>query len=141
VTVRTSSAQWNGDLKSGNGEFTVGTDVYTGAYTFASRFEEGPESNPEELAGAAIASCFSMFLANVLASDGATVDSVRTEAAVHLGRVDGAPQITDIELTTRVAVSDVDDATFQEKVEASKAGCPISKLFAGANITVDATRV
>lgn len=139
MTVRTSSARWNGDLKSGTGEFTVGADVYTGAYTFASRFEEGPESNPEELAGAAIASCFSMFLANVLASDGATVESVHTEAAVHLGRVDGAPQITDVELTTRASVSGVDESTFQEKVQASKQGCPVSKLFAGANVTVDAT--
>lgn len=139
MTVRTSSAQWNGDLKSGDGTFTVGEDAWTGSYTFASRFEEGAETNPEELVGAALASCYSMFLANLLASDGATVNHVRSSAAVHLERLDDGPAVTRVELTTTASVEGVDDAGFQEKVQAAKAGCPISKLLAGAEITVDAS--
>ena len=138
MSVRTSSAQWNGDLKNGNGQFTVGEDAWTGAYTFASRFEEGPETNPEELVGAALASCYSMFLANVLASDGATVNHVRSQAKVHLERLDDGPAVTRIELTTTASVDGIDEAGFQEKVEASKK-CPISKLVTGAEVTVDAT--
>jgi lipoyl-dependent peroxiredoxin len=139
VTVRSSSAQWHGDLKSGNGEFTVGSGVYTGAYTFATRFEEAEGTNPEELLGAAHAACFSMSLANMLSADGAVVDTVRTQAKVHLERVDGSPKITRVELTTFASAAGVEDDAFQRTAQAAKDGCPVSKLFSSAEITVDAT--
>jgi lipoyl-dependent peroxiredoxin len=138
MTTRTSAATWNGDLKGGSGEVEVGDGVFTGSYTFASRFEEGEGTNPEELAGAAHAACYSMFLANVLAQAGSEPETITTQAAVHLDRVDGAPAITHVELTTRGRVPGLDAETFAEHAETAKTGCPISKLFAGASITVDA---
>ncbi len=139
MTTRTSSARWQGDLKSGNGTFAVGSGAFSGEYTFATRFEEKPGTNPEELLGAAHAACFSMSLANILAQDGATVNSIETDAAVHLERVDGSPRITKVVLTTVGDVPGLDQAAFAEKAEAAKVGCPVSNLFTGAEITLEAT--
>ncbi len=139
MTTRTASARWQGDLKAGNGTFAVGSGAFSGEYTFATRFEEKPGTNPEELLGAAHAACFSMSLSNILAQDGATVNSVETEATVHLGRVDGSPRITKVVLTTVGDVPGIDQATFAEKAEAAKVGCPVSNLFTGAEIELEAT--
>jgi len=139
VTTRTSSARWQGDLKSGSGTLALGSGAFSGEYTFVSRFEEGPGTNPEELLGAAHAACFSMSLSNILAQDGATVNSVETDATVHLERVDGSPRITKVVLTTVGDVPGLDQAAFAEKAEVAKAGCPVSNLFTGAEITVEAT--
>ena len=139
MPTRSSRAEWRGDLKQGNGEFEVGSGVFSGAYTFASRFEEGDGTNPEELIGAAHAACFSMSLANMLAQAGNPAESVRTEAVVHLEPVDGKPTIHTIELKTRGTVPGIDQATFAEHAENAKDGCPVSRLYAGATIKLEAT--
>jgi lipoyl-dependent peroxiredoxin len=142
VTTSNSSAIWTGDLPDGSGIMTVGDDRFEAPYTFASRFEgSGDAANPEELLGAALAGCFSMALANMLAKDGHTPDEVRTRAAVTLGKVDGAPAITEIALTTVGRVPGLDAETFTSYAEKAKDGCPVSKLFAGgsAEITLDVT--
>lgn len=139
MPTRTSSAEWQGDLKGGSGELAFGSGAYSGSYTYASRFEEGEGTNPEELLAAAHAGCFSMSLSNILAKDGTPPTSVRTEASVTLGTVDGAPKITKVVLRTVGEVPGVDDDTFQAKAEAAKVGCPVSKLFTGAEIEVEAT--
>lgn len=139
MTERTSSAEWRGDLTSGDGELSLGSGAFTGSYTFASRFEEGEGTNPEELIGAAHAACFSMSLANLLAKDGKPADSVRTEATVHLERVEGAPTVTRIELTTVGRVPGIDELAFRETAEVAKAACTISRLLAAAEIEVEAT--
>src|SRR6195952_690268 len=105
------TAQWKGDLKTGRGTFVAGTDI-TGNYSFKSRFEDGPGANPEQLIGAAHASCFSMALSNALAEAGTPVDSVDTEAVVTLRIVEGAPTITKIALTTVGRVPGIDEAAF-----------------------------
>ncbi len=133
------SAEWKGDLRSGNGTFTAG-DTIAGEYSFRSRFEDGPGANPEQLIAAAHASCFSMALSNMLAEAGSPPDSVRTDATVTLRPVDGAPTITKIELVTVARVPGLDDAAFQEHAAAAKAGCPVSRALAGVpEITLDAT--
>lgn len=139
MPTRSSRAEWRGELKDGNGELEVGDGVFTGAYTFASRFEEGDGTNPEELVGAAHAACFSMSLANMLAQAGTPAESVRTEAVVHLEPVDGKPTVHTIELKTRGTVSGIDQDTFAEHAENARVGCPISRLVAGATIKVEAT--
>lgn len=132
-------AEWNGDLKSGSGTFTAG-DGINGEYSFKSRFEDGPGANPEQLIAGAHASCFSMALSNILAEAGTPVDSVKTDAVVTLRLVDGAPTITKIALTTVGVVPGIDEAAFQEKAAAAKAGCPVSKALAGVpEITLEAT--
>jgi osmotically inducible protein OsmC len=133
------TAQWQGDLKGGNGTFRAG-DSISGEYSYKSRFEDGPGANPEMLIGAAHAACFSMALSNILAEAGNPPDSVDTEAVVTLRPVDGAPTITKIALTTVGRVPGIDAATFQEHAAAAKAGCPVSKALAGVpEVTLDAS--
>ena len=133
------SAEWKGDLKSGQGTFSAG-DSLSGDYSFKSRFEDGPGANPEQLIAGAHASCFSMALSNALAQAGHVPDSVRTEATVTLGRVDGAAAITKIELTTRGRVPGLDEAEFQRLAEEAKRDCPVSKALAGvSDVTLQAS--
>ena len=133
------SAEWKGDLPSGAGTFTAG-DTITGAYTFKSRFEDDPGSNPEQLIAAAHASCFSMALSNILAQAGHTAESVHTDATVTLRFVDGAPTITKIDLVTTGRVPGIDQATFEEHAKTAKVGCPVSRALAAVpEITMEAT--
>lgn len=133
------SAEWQGDLKSGNGTFKAGEDI-SGSYSFKSRFEDGNGANPEQLTGAAHAACFSMALSNALGEAGTPVDSVRTESVVTLKIVDDAPTITKIALTTFGKVPGLDDGAFQEAAQDAKENCPVSRALAGVEeITLEAT--
>jgi osmotically inducible protein OsmC len=133
------SAEWRGDLRTGTGTFTAG-DTIGGGYTFKSRFEDGPGSNPEQLIAAAHASCFSMALADAVAEAGHPADSIHTDATVTLRPVDGAPTITKFELVTVGEVPGLDEAAFVTQAEAAKAGCPVSRALAGVpEITLQAS--
>ena len=133
------SAEWKGDLPSGTGTFTAG-DTISGGYTFKSRFEDGPGSNPEQLIAAAHAACFSMALSNTLAQAGHPPDSVHTDATVTLRRVDDRPTITKIELVTVGRVPGLDEATFVEQAQAAKVGCIVSRALAAVpEITLEAS--
>ncbi|HEX3795970.1 MAG TPA: OsmC family protein [Acidimicrobiales bacterium] len=135
------TAEWKGDVPTGTGTFTAG-DSISGGYTFKSRFEDGPGSNPEQLIAAAHASCFSMALSNLLAQAGHPPDSVQTEATVTLRPVDGAPTITKIALVTVGRVPGMDESAFVEHALAAKAGCPVSRALAGVpEITLEASLV
>ena len=133
------SAEWKGDVPTGVGTFTAG-DTISGGYTFKSRFEDGPGSNPEQLIAAAHAACFSMALSNALAQAGHTAESVHTDATVTLRPVDGAPTITKIALVTTGRVPGIDQAAFAEHAQAAKVGCPVSRALAGVpEIAMEAT--
>lgn len=133
------SAEWRGDLPSGSGSFTAG-DSIEGGYTFKSRFEDGPGSNPEQLIAAAHAACFSMALSHILAQSGTPAESVRTDATVTLRPVDGSPTITAVALVTVGRVPGIDEATFKGRASEAKAGCPVSRALAGVpEITLEAT--
>jgi osmotically inducible protein OsmC len=131
MATRNGSAEWRGDLQTGSGTLTVGEGVFEGAYSFASRFEEGEGTNPEELIAGAHAACFAMALSNILATDGHPPDSVRTQARVHLRNVDGAPTLAQIELEAEGRVADLDEQEFQRYAEQAKQGCPVSRALAG----------
>jgi lipoyl-dependent peroxiredoxin len=135
MPVRKASAQWKGTLRDGAGIMKLGSGAYEGPYTFASRFESGPGTNPEELIGAAQAGCFSMFLSALLTKEGYTPTSIATTATVHLGE---GPTITLIELNTEAVVPGLDDAVFQEQAEAAKKNCPISKALTGPELKLTA---
>ena len=135
MTTRTSFAEWKGNLKDGAGTMKLASGAYEGPFTFASRFEEGKGTNPEELIGAAQAGCFSMFLSALLAKAGYTAESISTSATVHLGE---GPTITLIEVKTEAKVPGVAEAEFLELAEAAKKNCPISKALAGPEITLSA---
>jgi len=133
MAVRTSTAEWKGTLKEGAGTMKLGSGAYEGPFTYASRFETGPGTNPEELLGAAHAGCFSMFLAALLGGAGFVPERIATSATVHLG--DG-PTITLIELSTQAQVPGLTEAGLQEHAEAAKKNCPVSKALAGPKITL-----
>ena len=131
MAVRTSSAEWKGTLKQGSGTMRIGDGVYDGPFTYASRFEEGPGTNPEELVGAAHAGCFSMFLSALLTNAGFTPTRVATTATVHLAE---GPTISVIELNTEAEVPGLTDADLQKYAEAAKKDCPVSKALSGPEI-------
>jgi osmotically inducible protein OsmC len=133
MAVRTSTAEWKGTLKEGVGTMKLGSGAYEGPFTYASRFETGPGTNPEELLGAAHAGCFSMFLAALLSGAGFAPQRIATSATVHLG--DG-PTITLIELNTQVQVPNLSEEDLQKHAEAAKKNCPVSKALAGPKITL-----
>jgi len=128
MAIRSSFAEWKGTLREGSGTMKVGKTGYEGPFTFASRFETGPGTNPEELVGAAHAGCFSMFLSALLSKAGFKPTRIATTATVHLG--DG-PTITLIELDTQAEVPKLTDADLQKHAEDAKKGCPVSKALAG----------
>ena len=136
--ISKASAEWNGNLKEGKGSVSGGSGKFQAPFSFASRFEGAAGgTNPEELIGAAIAGCFSMFLAAQLSKEGHAPTSIATTAAVTLA--DG-PAVTKIELETVATVPGIDQKLFDEKVAFSKENCPISKaLSAVPTITVNAT--
>jgi lipoyl-dependent peroxiredoxin len=139
MATRNASADWRGNLQEGDGTMALGSGSFEGAYTYKSRFEDGPGTNPEELIGAAHAGCFTMQLSAQLANAGHTPESVHTDAKVHLRIVDGLPTITEIDLITRGRVPGIDDEAFQKEANAAKEGCLVSRALAGvANITLDA---
>jgi osmotically inducible protein OsmC len=138
MTVRSASAVWDGTLKEGQGSMKLGSGALDVRFTYSSRFEEEPGSNPEELLGAAQAGCFSMFLAALLTDAGYPPTQIRTSAKVHLGE---GPTITLIELDTEAEVPNVDEKTFLEKVENSKKNCPVSKALSGPELRVTARLV
>jgi lipoyl-dependent peroxiredoxin len=131
MAARKGSAEWKGDLKGGGGTVTVGDGVWSGDYSFSSRFEEGEGTNPEELIAAAHASCFAMALSNALAEAGNPPDSVKAEARVSLRRIDEVPTIAQIDLEVVGSVPGIDEAAFVEHAEAAKAACPVSRALAG----------
>ncbi|MFQ3293732.1 MAG: osmotically inducible protein OsmC [Halobacteriales archaeon] len=137
MPVRKSEATWEGSLQKGEGSMALGSGAFEGAYSFASRFEDGTGTNPEELIGAAHAGCFSMALANALAEDGYDPERIHTEAAVNLDA--DALEIDHVELTLEATVPDIDQETFDEYAAGAKAECPVSKLLAGAEIGLTAT--
>lgn len=136
---RRANAVWTGGLKDGSGSFRVGSGAIAGAYSFGTRFEEAPGTNPEELVGAAHAACFSMFLSALLGKAGFSPRRIATDAVVHLATGEGGPRISKIELTCVAEVPGIDASAFAEQADNAKANCPISRALAAVEeIVLDA---
>jgi osmotically inducible protein OsmC len=138
MPVRSADAVWEGDLKSGKGRMKFAGGGFEGAYSFASRFEEGKGTNPEELIAAAHAGCFSMAFSNGLAKAGFAPTRVSTNARAKLEKVGEAFRITTIELSTEGLVPGIDEKKFQEVAADAKKNCPVSQALAGVNIVLTA---
>lgn len=119
----------------------LGAGGFEGAYSFASRFEEGTGTNPEELIGSALAGCFSMALSGDLGRAGYSPERIETKARVSLERVNDQPTITKIHLESEARVPDVDEKTFLEAADGAKEGCPVSRALKAVEITLDAKLV
>ena len=139
MPIRHADAQWEGTLKEGNGYLKLESGVYGGPYTWAGRFADGRGTNPEELLGAAHASCYTMFLSAILTRNNVPPTRIETRASVHLG--DG-PTITRIELDVEAVVPGVDEESFQAYAQEAKEKCPVSKALAAVEeIVVNAKLV
>jgi osmotically inducible protein OsmC len=123
---RSASATWNGNLKDGKGSFSVGSGAFKDQkYSFRTRFEDAPGTNPEELIAAAHAGCFSMALSAQLGERGITPEAVETACAITF---EGGT-LTRSLLTTTVKARGADRAKVEEAAAAAKTGCPISKVL------------
>jgi len=135
---RKASAHWSGGLKDGKGTLTAPSGVLNSTpYSFATRFESQPGTNPEELIAAAHAGCFSMALSAQLGQAGMTAQAIDTAATVTLDKVEGGFGITTVHLQVRAKIPGADRAKFDQATKNAKEGCPVSKLLK-ANITMDA---
>src|SRR6195952_2240936 len=130
MPTRSAKADWQGEFKTGGGPGSTQTGVLDSPYNFSGRFESGTGTNPEELLGAAHASCFTMALSVGLSQAGTPPDSLATEAKVTVAQVEGGFGITKIELSVTGKVPGLDAAGFDEAAKAAKAGCPLSKALA-----------
>ena len=140
MPVRSANAEWKGSLKDGNGTIKVQSGAFDGKYSFGTRFEGEPGTNPEELIAAAHAGCFSMALSAGLGKAGYTPTSIRTKASVKFEKVGDGFAITKIELECEADIPDIDEGTFLEHANSAKQNCPISKALAAVpEIVINAT--
>ncbi|WP_316015282.1 OsmC family protein [Roseobacter sp. HKCCA0434] len=134
------SAKWQGGLKDGTGHVSTETGVLSDQpYGFNTRFEGAKGTNPEELIGAAHASCFSMALSMILGQHELTPDSIDTTATVSLEEKDDGFAITKIHLDVKASVPGANAQQFADAANTAKENCPVSKALAGVDITMDAT--
>jgi osmotically inducible protein OsmC len=135
---REASAVWKGGLKEGNGTMSTGSGALIALkYSFGTRFEEAPGTNPEELIAAAHAGCFSMALSAELGQAGFTAESVRTTATVRLEKTDAGFTITSVHLDVTARVPGADQRAFEAAANKAKTGCPVSRVLK-AQITMKA---
>ena len=140
---RSAEAVWRGDLRGGKGEFSASSGVFKNApYSFATRFEQAPGTNPEEMLAAAHAACFSMALASGLSKKGLTVERIETRGVCHLTpQPTGGFKITKMELITRAKVEGIDEATLKEVADETKKTCPVSGALSALEIVVTPTLI
>ncbi|MCX8256113.1 osmotically inducible, stress-inducible membrane protein [Beijerinckiaceae bacterium RH AL1] len=139
--INTGSATWEGDLKSGKGTISTKSGALSSQpYGFNTRFEGKPGTNPEELVGAAHASCFAMAMSLFLGNEGFTAEHMDAKSDVALEQEGEGFAVKKIHLTLKAKIPNIEEATFQKIAEATKEGCPISKLL-NAKITLDASLV
>jgi osmotically inducible protein OsmC len=138
---RKGSAVWTGDLKSGKGAVSSASGVLKDTqYSFATRFENGIGTNPEELIAAAHAGCFSMALSAQLGNDNLKPERIETTATVTLEKLESGFAITTVHLDVTARIPGATQEAFMKSAEAAKAGCPVSKLL-NAKITMNAKLV
>ena len=133
MPTRIANADWDSDFKRGGGTVSVDSGLFSGPYNFSGRFEDGTGTNPEELLGAAHASCFTMALSLGLTQAGTPPEHLETEAKVTIDQVEGGFGITRIDLNLRGKVPGIDEAAFIEAANAATAACPLSKALAAKN--------
>ena len=139
--IRTASAHWAGGLKDGKGTVSTASGVLSNTqYSFATRFENGAGTNPEELIAAAHAGCFSMALSAQLGNAGMTAESIDTKASLTLEKTDAGFTITAIHLDVTVKIPGADQAKFDEAAKNAEKGCAVSRVL-NAAITMDAKLV
>lgn len=137
--TRNATATWKGGLTDGKGTMKLGSGAFEGDFSFETRMGDEPGTNPEELIGAALAGCYSMALNATLEKEGNKPNSIKTEAKVHFGKVEGGFAIQRVDLETKADVEGIEDEEFQKIAEKVKETCPVSKALTGTEIKLTAS--
>ena len=128
---------WQGSIKQGEGKITTESKALKESkYTFGTRFENNPGTNPEELIASAHASCFTMAVADGLGDENITPDKLETVATVTLSTEGNEPEVTQIQLTITGKLPGANEETFKKVANTAKENCPISRLMK-ADITLE----
>ncbi len=139
MRISTARAEWNGVVKSGNGQMLLGEVPFP--YSFNSRMEGGPGSTPEEMLAAALSGCYSMALSASLERAGFAPQQVASVGKTNFDNVGGQWTVVSIDLDVQAKVPGIDDAKFQEIASATKSACPVSRALASVTINVSAKLV
>lgn len=137
MAERRATAEWRGNLEEGGGSYRTGTGTVMGDVTFGSRFEEENGSNPEELLGAAEATCFAMALSHELTREGFQPERVQAEAFVDLGKNGDGYEIGTIRLNAIAHVDDIDEDRLREIAQKASQNSPVARALSGVSIRVD----
>ncbi len=135
---RKATAVWNGGLTDGSGEIELGSGLFKGSFSFATRMGDEPGTNPEELLGASLAGCYAMALNAALEKQGTPASKVNAEAKVFLGKDDSGFKINRIDLFTSASVPGLSQEDFAAVAEDVKNSCPISRALAATDIALKA---
>ncbi len=136
---RSSKAKWSGSITEGKGNIRLGSGAFEGPYSFNSRFgDDTVSTNPEELIAAAHAGCYTMAFSGFLGRAGYEPTSIETKAVVHLEKEGEGFVIPKIDLIMEAGVPNIADEEFQQIAKTAKEKCPVSRVLAGAEITLDA---
>ncbi|HVV77087.1 MAG TPA: OsmC family peroxiredoxin [Mycobacteriales bacterium] len=140
IADRSATTTWVGSLARGHGNVQPDSGAFEALpVTWASRTEQpGGRTSPEELAAAAHSSCFAMALSLRLGERHTEPEQLTVTSTVTLDEVDGKPTVVSSALAVRARVPGLDAGEFRAAVDEAAALCPISRLFSGASITVDA---
>ena len=138
MPTRNATAVWEGGLKDGKGSFKGESGAVQAPYSFFTRFENQPGTNPEELLAAAEAACYSMALSANLEKAGKKAVKVETRAGCVLEKLEAGWTVTGIKLAVRATVPGIDKEEFAKIADATKAGCPVSRALAAVKIDLDA---
>ena len=139
MSERKATAEWNGGLKDGKGKIALGSGLFEGPFSFSTRFEDEPGTNPEELLGASLAGCYAMALNATLEKRGTPATGVKADAKVFLGKDDAGFKINRIDLVTTADVPGLSAEDFTQVAEEVKKTCPISKALAATDIQLTAS--
>jgi lipoyl-dependent peroxiredoxin len=140
LTVRRRArSTWSGTVPEGGGSISVQSGAFDSAFTLHGRMDpDVPQTNPEELIGAAEAGCFTMSLASLLSDEGHPPEQLETKVMVQLEQLETGFSITHITLDVTGQVDGVDEASFAALAEQAKATCPISRALSGTEVTLTA---
>jgi lipoyl-dependent peroxiredoxin len=137
---RTAEAKWSGSITEGKGSVKLESGAFEGPYSFNARFgDDTTMTNPEELIAAAHAGCFTMAFSGFLGRSGYEATSIETKAVVHLEKEGEGFSIPKIDLIMEATVPNIANDEFQELAKTAKEKCPVSRVLAGAEITLAAT--
>ena len=142
MPTRTARTAWNGNLLEGSGQVELtssGVGTYEVSFPKRAADDADGTTSPEELIAGAHSACYAMALALRLGEHRAVPERLAITATVTLDAVGGVPTIVSSHLDVAARVPGLDKAGFDTAVGEASELCPVSRLFAGATITVDAT--